>query len=204
MTNSSPTRSTSEILIEATARRLWDEDESELRILDICQETKLSTSVIYGHFRSRQGLIDASLLHIYRIVADTMIEELTLAVDAARSTGSFVEVLYGLLTDPEREATITRHRQMHFRISATALSRPSLRRRFLEIYQEFMEKMNALYGGLVEQGLLSNALSGAQWALFFEGQLLSRAFHDLTSLWDNQDDWIAAARRMVGVPDTAQ
>jgi AcrR family transcriptional regulator len=199
--NSSPGQSTSEILIAATARRLWDEDESELRILDICQETKLSTSVIYGHFRSRQGLIDASLLDIYRSVANSMLEQLTLAAEAAKTSNSFVDVLYAMLTDPEREATVTRQRQMHLRISATALSRPSIRRRFLEIYQEFKGRMIALYSGLVDQGLLSDELTGAQWALFFEGQMLSRAFHDLTSLWDNQDDWLAAARRIINVPD---
>jgi len=203
VTNSNSRPSTSDILIEATVRRLWVEDESELRILDICQETNMSTSVIYGHFGSRQGLIDASLLHIYRGVAEAMIADLSAAADTARSSGSFADVLYALLTNPDHESLGTRNRQMHFRISATALSRPSLRERFLEIYQEFMEKITALYDGLVERGLLSNELSGAQWALFFEGQMLSRAFHDLTSLWDNQSDWLAAARRMVNIADAA-
>jgi len=199
--NSSSSRSTSDILIEATARRLWDEDESELRILDICQETKLSTSVIYGNFRSRQGLIDAALLHIYRIVADAMVEQLTLAVEAARDSGSFADVLYGLLTNHEREEIVTRNRKMHFRISAAALARPSLRRRFIEIYQEITQKMNAIYSELVEEGLLSKELTGAQWSLFFEGQMLSRALRDLSSLWDLQDDWLAAARRMINSTD---
>ena len=130
-----------------------------------------------------------------------MIELLTQAADAAHARGSFVDALYGLLTDPDLEATVTRHRQMHLRISATALSRPSLRKHFLEIYRVSMDKMSAIYARLVDEGMLSNALSGAQWSLFFEGQMLSRAFHDLTSLWDSQDDWLAAAKRMMNVAD---
>lgn len=204
MTNLSPPRSTRDILIEATARRLWGEDESELRILDICQETQLSTSVIYSHFGSRQGLIDASLLHIYRIVANAMVEQLEMAAEAAHERDSFADILYGLLTDPAREGIATRNRQMHLRISATALSRPSLRPRFLEIYEEIMEKLNAMYDGLVDKGLLSNELTGTQWGLFFEGQMLSRALHDLMSQWDNQADWIVAARRMMIGPDASK
>ena len=75
MAETPPGPSTRDALIEATSRRLWTVDESELRILDICQETNLSTSVIYGHFRSRQGLIDASLLHLFAIVTDQIVDE---------------------------------------------------------------------------------------------------------------------------------
>lgn len=189
--------STREILIEATARRLWKEDESELRILDICQETNLSTSVIYGHFRSRQGLIDASLLHIFTIVTNEIVDDLILAAASDHPSGSFVDTLYELLTNPAYEASVTRQRQMFFRVSATALSRPSLRPGFLKLYDAFMEKVDAIYGELARRHLLSDELNGHQWALFFEGQMLSRAFHDLSSNWDNQVDWLTAAHRML-------
>src|ERR1700679_4283037 len=118
--------STHQVLIEATVRRLWTEDESEIRILDICQETNLSTSVIYGHFRSRQGLIDASLLHLFAIVTDQIVDNISQAAQGAGETCTFVDALYALLTNPEREATIAQPRQMFFRITATALSRPSI------------------------------------------------------------------------------
>ena len=123
--------STREILIEATSRRLWDVDESELRILDICQETNLSTSVIYGHFRSRQGLIDASLLRLFSIVSDQIVDNIATAASEAGDTRSFVDTLYAILTDSDHEASVARPRQMFFRVSASALARPSLRPGFL-------------------------------------------------------------------------
>src|SRR5580658_8355425 len=110
--------STRDALIEATSRKLWTVDESELRILDICQETNLSTSVIYGHFRSRQGLIDASLLHLFAIVTDQIVENISAAAEGADNTGSFVDALYALLTNPDHEEIIALPRQMFFRISA--------------------------------------------------------------------------------------
>lgn len=196
---SSPEYSTRDVLIETTSRRLWNEDESELRILDICQETNLSTSVIYGHFRSRQGLIDASLLHIYAIVTDEIIDYTETAAARAHPTGSFVDTLYAMLIDPTHEARVTRQRQMFFRVSATALARPSIRPGFLELYDHYIERADAIYEDLLARGLLSDQLSGRQWTIFFEGQMLSRAFHDLSSNWDSQSDWLRGALRMLSV-----
>ncbi len=172
-------------------------DESELRILEICQETNLSTSVIYGHFGSRQGLVDAALLHIFAIVTDQMTNNLTTVVSGAHPTGSFVDTLYDLLTDPAHQAEVTSQRQMFLRVSATALSRPSIRPGFLELYENFMKRMDAMYGELVTRGLLNDQLTGHQWAIFMEGQMLSRAFHDLSSKWDSQGDWLRAADQML-------
>jgi AcrR family transcriptional regulator len=176
---------------------LWKVDEYELRILDICKETNLSTSVIYAHFGSRQGLIDASLLRVFTAVADGMIETLTTAVAGPHPSNSFVDTLNEILTDPAHEAHISARRQMFFRVSATALSRPSLRARFLQLYGEFMARVDNLYDELVHRELLDSELSGHQWGLFFEGQMLSRAFHDLSSKSHDQEDWIRTAKRLL-------
>ena len=189
--------STRELLLEATSRRLWTVDENELRILDICRETNLSTSVIYAHFGSRQGLIDAALLRVFTAVTDQIVANLAMAVAGPHATGSFLDSLQEILTNPEHKLTITAQRQMFFRVSATALSRPSLRSGFLLLYDAFMIRVDELYDELVRRELLGAQLSGHQWAVFFEGQMLSRAFHDLSSEWDNQDDWNRAAKRMM-------
>src|ERR1700684_3157331 len=123
MADAQQARSTRDILIQATSRRLWEGDESDLRILDICQETSLSTSVIYGHFRSRQGLIDATLLHIFAIVTDEIVSYLEAAAARSQDPGSFVDTLFEVLTEPDHHLNITRQRQMFLRVSATALSR---------------------------------------------------------------------------------
>jgi AcrR family transcriptional regulator len=189
--------STRELLLDATSRRLWKVDENELRILDICRETNLSTSVIYAHFGSRQGLIDASLLRVFTTVTDEIVENLTIAVAGPHPTGSFLDTLQEILTNPAYQLIITAQRQMFFRVSATALSRPSLRSGFLPLYDAFMTRVDELYDELVRRELLGAQLSGHQWAVFFEGQMLSRAFHDLSSAWDNQDDWNRAVQRML-------
>ncbi len=189
--------STRQLLIEATSKRLWQEDESDLRILDICKETNLSTSVIYGHFRSRQGLIDASLLHLFRQVTDEIVATLERAAAGPHLTGSFADALYALVSDPDNERAVVRQRQMFFRVSATALSRASIRPGFLHLYNDFSRRADEIYEGVVSAGLLDPRLSGHQWALFFESQMVSRAFHDLASPWDDLDDWAHVAQGLV-------
>lgn len=197
VTDSASENSTRDILLNATSKKLWGGDESELRILDICQETNLSTSVIYANFRSRQGLIDASLLHIFTGITEEIVRDLGDLATGPHPKGSFIDTLYDLLTTPEHLSRITRLRQMFFRVSASALSRPSIRPGFIELYESFMNQMDALYDDLVRRNLLSSQLTGHQWGLFFEGQMLSRAFHDLSTIWDEPDDWNLAARHFL-------
>ena len=137
-------------MIEATSRRLWEEDESELRITDICQETNPSTSVIYGNFRSRQGLINASLLHIFALVTDEVIENLAATASHSRSAGSFLDTLFNLRDDADYQTRLNRQRQMFFRVSATALSRPRIRPGFLELYDRYIKRADAIYEELLE------------------------------------------------------
>jgi AcrR family transcriptional regulator len=188
--------STRQLLIEATSKRLWQEDESDLRILDICKETNLSTSVIYGHFRSRQGLIDASLLHLFHLVTDEIVATLERAAASPHPSGSFADTLYELVSNPDNERSVIRQRQMFFRVSATALSRASIRPGFLHLYNDFSQRADAIYDGIVDAGLLDRRLTGHQWALFFESQMVSRSFHDLMSPWDDLDDWGRVANHL--------
>jgi hypothetical protein len=102
-----------------------------------------------------------------------------------------------MLIDPDHEARVTSQRQMFFRVSATALARPSIRPGFLELYENYIERADAINRDLLARELLSDQLTSRQWTIFFEGQMLSRAFHDLSSNWDSQNDWLRGALQML-------
>jgi hypothetical protein len=101
------------------------------------------------------------------------------------------------VTNSENEQSIIRQRQMFFRVSATALSRASIRPGFLHLYNDFSRRADEIYASIVDAGLLDARLTGHQWALFFESQMVSRAFHDLISPWDDLGDWAPVANRLV-------
>lgn len=190
---------TRETLLEVTVQHLLQKDESELRVLDICHETHLSTSVIYGNFGSRQGLIDAAYLRIYADVTESTILRLERAADASCQTNSFVTSLYQALCDPTSGDQVTHNRQMHLRVAAAALSRPNLRPAYLAIHDTFMKRRDLVYQRLIDESFLNSQLSARQWALFFEGQMLSRALNGVAPEWSAQSDWVAAARHFVAL-----
>ncbi len=196
MAEGAPERSARDALIDATVRRLWAADEGEVRILDICQETGLSTSVIYGHFRSRQGLIDAALLTILTEVTDGVIRGIEEVVDGPHPTGRLLDSLHAYLTDPAREHHLTRNRQAYLRVAATAVARTSLRPGFLEVYSRYLGRSGELYDEAVARGLLPGILTGRQWALLLESLMVARAVHDLDADWDDQGDWLLALARL--------
>ena len=189
-------RSASDALIEATVRRLWVADEGEVRILDICQETGLSTSVIYGHFRSRQGLIDAALLTILTEVTEGIVKDIEEILNGPHPTGRLLDSLHAYLVDPTRREADVKNRQAYVRVCATALARASLRPGFLEVYSRYIGRCAELYDEAVAQGLLPDTLTGRQWALLLESQMVAKALHDLDADWDDHGDWLVALARL--------
>jgi len=196
MTPDQADASTRQLLIDAAVRRLWNHDESEIRILDICKDTGFSTSLIYGNFHSRQGLIDAALLEIFSQITSEMADAIERQARSEHPTGLYVDTLFRFLRDPAHRDAITRQRKMFFRVSANALARPSIRDGFLAIYNDYHARVDAIYQDLTVTGALSDGLTGRQWALLLEGHMLSRAFHDLSLEWDDQDDWYHATERI--------
>jgi len=55
-----------QLVLNTAKRQLWEKADASLRISDLSFETGLSTTVIYTYFRSRQGLIDAAYIEIYK------------------------------------------------------------------------------------------------------------------------------------------
>ncbi len=185
-------------------RRLWEGDEGEVRILDICQETGLSTSVIYGHFRSRQGLVDAALLTILTEITDGIVRGIEGILDGPHPTGRMLDSLHDYVTDPALEREHTKNRQAYVRVAATALARPSLRPGFLEVYARYMGRCAELYDEAVARGLLPATLTGRRWALLLESQMVARALHDLDADWDDQGDWLLALARLADAEGAAE
>jgi len=53
-------------VLSVTAQFLVDHSDAELRIADICTLAEMSSTVIYNYFESREGLLDATYLHMYK------------------------------------------------------------------------------------------------------------------------------------------
>lgn len=182
--------STRQVLIDATARRLAESDETELRIADICQDTGFSSSVIYSNFRSRQGLIDATFLHMYDDLARRYVELLVQNTGDADSLGSLLAFYrVGDATAPVHEA-LKEFRRIRLRVSTAALARPELQKAFVAVQEAHLNRMAALIEGVQDRGLFGRRLNGRQIAVMLEGYSFGRAVDDISLHPESEESWM--------------
>lgn len=188
---------TGEILLEAAIAFLEERDEATFRISDICSRTNLSSSVIYARFSSRQGLIDAALVEIYRRVCRESLDHSREWVELIKSQGSVVAVWKSVLADDANRTDALRRRALQMRVLSTSLTRNAVKGAVTEIHDEYLHELGELFGQLVDLGLLGAGLSGLQWA----GLLSSLWMNDLIAANSVSRDvvrWLEMAERVIG------
>jgi AcrR family transcriptional regulator len=181
---------TRQALIDAAAARLWGEDESELRIADICDDTGLSSSVIYSNFRSRQGLIDATFLDMYAHLSAEYIGLLTRNAEAAQSKDSLIDFFANEATFEEVNTALQEYRRMRLRIATAALSRESLRNDFIAIQESHLDRFAAMLEDLQLRGVIGSSLTGRQFAVLLEGFSFGRALDDISPKPESNETWL--------------
>ena len=194
---------TAKVVLDAVCRQLWQADEGMLRIADVCAETDLSSSVIYNHFRSRQGLIDAAYLQIYRqMTADLLVLITRLLADVTSNEG-LRHVIQSEADDPERHRSWMRSRHMRLRITTAALARESLQSHFGPLQQKYLDGLAALFVDLQQRGVVGDLLNSRQLALAFEGALLFHSFNDIALRPVDNASWVQIFMTMLGSPAPA-
>ena len=190
---------TREILLEAAISFLEERDEATLRISDICNRTNLSSSVIYSRFASRQGLIDAALVEIYRRVCRESLAQSRAWVQRTKTERSVVAVWKGVLSEETQRADALRRRALQMRVLATSLTRNALKGPIAVLRDDYFRELGELFDELVDEALLAAGLSGLQWAAL------------LSALWMNDlvagdtvsrdvVQWLEMAEQVIGPP----
>jgi AcrR family transcriptional regulator len=187
--------STRDLLVEATLKRLWDTDESQLRIADLCRDTGLSTSVIYTHFGSRQGLVDAALLVMFERAAADYRHHLT---QIGTSATSLADVLSAVSVGPGAErldASMAELRRVRLRVATAAIARPALRERWAAIQEAHLERFTEMIAGLQREGLVSTRHSARQMAVLVEGFGIARELDAITERPEPVSFWLGLLER---------
>jgi AcrR family transcriptional regulator len=185
-----PAESTRRLLIDAAAKRLAESDESELRIADICEDTGLSSSVIYSNFRSRQGLVDAAFLSMYEDKALRYVELLRQNTADANSMTSLLSFYRDGTADDQVRAALRDFRQIRLRVSTAALARPEMQRSFIVVQEEYLTRMATLIEDVQARGLFGRRLTGRQLAILLEGYSFARALNDISLHPESEESWM--------------
>jgi AcrR family transcriptional regulator len=189
---------TRDAVLNYAVNYLWTGDEGEFRILDCSAKTGHSPSVIYAHFRSRVGLIDAAFVEIYKNIMKIVYDGLEEAAGKCKAPGEFVDILHNQMLEPARWPFVLKRRELRLRIKSTCLVRSSLRKMIVAVDNEFDPLYLELWQGLINANQLGARLSAAEWNHFFFsiGYVDLRHANSPTPPAEGED-WYPVARQMV-------
>jgi len=189
MTSPDRTEDTRDKVLSVVCELLWRVDEGSLRLADVCEATGLSSSVVYKNFRSRQGLVDAAYLEIYRTVTAELIEVLRRGTKATRDLSELRQYLRDEFNSPLHQALWRKSRHMRLRIATAAVARASLQRDFAVLQDQYLGELAEIFADLQLRGVVGRMLSASQLAIMFEGNLLVHSFNDIALQPEDDQSW---------------
>lgn len=189
MTKQSRSAPVIQAVLEETCRRLIDEDESLIRIPDICGATGVNYGSVYHHFGSREGLIDAAYHKIFLEYAEHDIEILRNIAEGSDTIEEFVAGMSGLAGSFSPGVQRARRRALRVRIVAASLTRPELYEKISATQDQVTEGLMRLIEHGQSRGWIRNDLTSRSVAVMVQANLVGRVLDDISGTSVTADEW---------------
>ena len=177
-------------------------DETAFRVSRVTAAARCATSVMYHHFGSREGLIDAAYVELCRHEWVEYLRLLSVArqnVDHCRDLESFLLDFDRTLRDGSRESSVS----MFIRLWGVAQTRPSVNNAMSDGHRHCVEITSLIFDRLRERGLVQRAVESftlAEWWHSFQfislgndqrgGSLIVDTRFNLIELWST---WLSTS-----------
>jgi AcrR family transcriptional regulator len=175
--------------VEAVAERLLTEDETLIRIPEICESTGVNYGSVYHHFGSREGLIDAAYNHLFEQTARVDVDKMVATAKTATTRDQFFagmrDVLRASISDPGRE----QRRQMRVRILAASLVRPDLREMISETQDGVTDDLTEMVTIGQNNGWFRRDLDARAMAVMFQVVVIGRVLDDVSGSPVSEEQW---------------
>ena len=145
-------------VLNEAMRILSEGPESELRIADIYERTGLSSSVIYSYFRSRDGLIDAAYIELFKEASMKTSANLEVIFNGGKSTNDAAELFFKLFSDSSFQREWQNNRKMRIRVAARAVSSIQFMKKYKPVAIEQLEKLEKQIAKLQSKNLLTKKI----------------------------------------------
>jgi AcrR family transcriptional regulator len=160
-------------MIEATVAIIDADGEASVRVKDIVEAAGVQVPVLYRHFGSREGLVQAA--QVERLVRDidAQLEEVTQVIEGIDTIEEFrgvVDMILASLADPARK----RVRFQRLSVLGSAYGRPALVAEVARLQALYLEATSALLRRPQELGWLAPGLNLDAFSSWFAGQMLGR------------------------------
>lgn len=178
-------------LLETAVRLLEERGADGFTVDDVLIESGTSSSSLYHHFGSRQGLLDAAQDESYRRLARREDRRNLDGGLAATTTEEFLDYVAAqverIVTDPANQSV----RRTRLDVAARALSSPVLAAQMSEVQERMLDVIAAMFDDAQERGLIDRALDTRAYAAWFHGMTLGRTVTESGSV-DTQA-WLSVA-----------
>ncbi len=176
-------------VIDEVVSRLWDGDESLIRIPEICDATGVNYGSVYHHFGSREGVIDAAYNQLFSDLVQCDIDELSNVSQESADIDEFlirIQPLIGLLSAGEDRR---RSRAMRARIVAAALTRPELAALIGATESRLTTELRDVMSMGQDRGFVRKDVSAWSLAVLVQTVVFGRVLDDITTSPVEQEDW---------------
>lgn len=191
VTSGGATNPSRRALLDMTVRMIDERGLNGFTIDEVLIESHTSSSSLYHHFGSREGLLVAAQDERYRRLARG--EDLR-NLDgglAATSTEQFLDYvarqIERIATDPATRAV----RRSRLEAAARSLTSPELAGRTAEVQERMFDAIAAMFHAAQERGLIHPGLDTRAYAVWFHGMTLGRTITEGGSV--GNEAWMAVA-----------
>ena len=154
-------------VLDTAKRQLWQGDDSKFRIADISSETGLSSTVIYTYFRSRQGLIDAAYIEIFRETSLTILKSFEATCSKSSSLNELMlNLTTKYLSFAEGDLDL---RLMRIRVVGAATARKKMMKEFIVHQNEYFTDLSSVFEKLQKRKIISTKFSPRELATISDG-----------------------------------
>jgi AcrR family transcriptional regulator len=178
-------------VLEAVAERLRDEDESRLRIPEICAATGVNYGSIYHHFGSREGVIDAAYAMIFSEIVERDLAAMRRSVETTTTFGGFLTAAQQMLDDVANGDGRRSNREMRLRIVAASVTRPELRSTISASQARFTAELAAIVEVCQKRGWMRSDVGARPVAVILQAVVFGRNLDDLSADPIPEAEWTA-------------
>lgn len=177
-------------ILEAAIRQLARSGEASLRVDRIAREAGCSAALLYRHFESREGLLEAAMVERLRREAAAITKDLLQAVEQSRDTEDFVRMDVAISRETHGRHR-ARNRAIIAEVLAASRTRPALRKEFLEQQREVQRALTELVKTGQSKGIFRDDVSADAISEFVRAYTFGRALIDADpESADRLDDWV--------------
>lgn len=176
-------------VLEEVGNRLWDGDESLIRIPEICEATGVNYGSVYHHFGSREGVIDAAYNMLFSKFALEDIRALKRLSESSKTRDEYVANMSSLAGAFSFSPDRVQRRSIRVRIVAAAMTRPDLKELIGATQLEITEELRRIAQHGQDLGWLRRDVTAHAMAVALQAILVGRVIDDIAPTPIEASEW---------------